>query len=106
MDTWNSIPTAKVVGVNISLMSTEDVRKMGGTRQVTSHSYWDKSKLDTIYDPRMGPSSLTTKCTTCNSFGCVGHFGVIELNRPCYSPLQINTSCWCSSASARAAAGS
>lgn len=67
MDTWNSIPTAKVVGVNISLMSTEDVRKMGGTRQVTSHSYWDKSKLDTIYDPRMGPSSLTTKCTTCNS---------------------------------------
>lgn len=52
-DIYNSIPSASIGGVRIGLMSSDDIRNMGGSRIVTSHSYGEKSKADTIYDPRM-----------------------------------------------------
>lgn len=99
---WKTLPEAKLVGVRISLMSEEDVRREGGNREITSHSYGDKSKTDTIYDTRLGPSSLTVKCDTCSMYGCVGHFGVIDMNRKVFCPLQIKNlvlvlSCICGS---------
>ncbi len=63
-EAWKNLPEANIVGVRIGLMSNEEIRKEGGNREVTSHSYGDKSKTDTIYDPRMGPTSLTVKCDT------------------------------------------
>lgn len=103
-DAWKSLPMTKVVGVRIGLMTDEDVRKEGGNREVTSHGNGDKSKTSTIYDTRMGPTSLTVKCDTCSTFGCVGHFGIIDLKKPHFSPLQIKNlvlilRCICASSS-------
>ena len=40
-----------------------------------------------LADPRLGPSDNKSVCVTCNSHArdCEGHFGHIELARPCYA---------------------
>lgn len=46
----------------------------------------NKQKIGGLADPRLGTIERALKCPTCHSNNdqCTGHFGYLELHRPCY----------------------
>lgn len=75
----------KISKIQFGIMSSEDILKLSVVEIMKSKFPGSNS----LYDSRMGPSSLGDNCITCNSDikDCSGHFGHIKLNEPIVHPL-------------------
>lgn len=75
----------KISKIQFGVMSCEDILKLSVV-EITKSKF---PGANSLYDPRMGPSSLGDSCITCNSDikDCSGHFGHIKFNEPIVHPL-------------------
>lgn len=85
----------EIDNIEFGILSPEDILKMSvvevtKNRLSTNNDY---SKLDTLYDPRLGPMDTNATCITCSlkTKDCSGHFGHIVLNVPVIHPLYYRT---------------
>src|SRR3989344_2784156 len=76
----------QVKSINFSLISPEEIKKIGVTKVVTPELYdVDGYPVDGgLMDLRMGAIDPGVRCRTCGGRlkECPGHFGFIELARP------------------------
>lgn len=84
----NQQHVSKVIDkIDFSLLSPDEIRKLSAARIITADTY-DEDGLSIpsgLMDPRLGTIEPGRRCATCgNRLGeCPGHFGHIELARPC-----------------------
>lgn len=85
--TCKSGKPVRITGVDISLMSPEEIRRMSVV-QVTESIPYEKNlpKAGGVYDHRLGPPDRRLACGTCGNGmeKCNGHIGHMELFYPVY----------------------
>ena len=88
------INAAKIIGVQFSLLSPEEIRKTS-VAQVTSRDTYinDRPVIGGLFDPRMGVLDPGLICPTdgLNYMQTPGYFGHIELARPVFFIQYLNT---------------
>lgn len=77
----------EITSITFGISSAEDIVK-------NSACLIDSSKhsgIGSVYDPRMGPLTITDSCETCfqKVLKCPGHFGHIELIEPIFTPYSL-----------------
>ncbi|EKE39890.1 hypothetical protein ENUP19_0216G0036 [Entamoeba nuttalli] len=86
-----NMETKRVKQIKFTLLSSEQIRKMGVCKitESTSVSSDGKPVLGGLADPRMGPFEKGEECQTCRGTRteCPGHFGYIELTQPVYNAI-------------------
>ncbi len=82
-----NLPVLALKSVELTLMSTQDVRNLSVCHVESA----DLKGLNSINDPRMGPKEQDELCPTCGKgkSQCPGHFSHIELNAKIYHPLAL-----------------
>jgi DNA-directed RNA polymerase II subunit RPB1 len=90
----DDINAAKIIGVQFSLLSPEEIRKTS-VAQVTSRDTYinDRPVIGGLFDPRMGVLDPGLICPTdgLNYMQTPGYFGHIELARPVFFIQYLNT---------------
>lgn len=84
---------SKVVGVQFSIMSAEDIRARSVCEINSTDTYSnDIPKHGGLFDPRLGVVESHKKCVTCGYDNklCPGHFGHIELAKPVFNSVFID----------------
>jgi DNA-directed RNA polymerase III subunit RPC1 len=73
--------------VSFDFMSEEEIKNWSVV-EITSYKF---TGINTLFDPKMGPTNFTDNCTTCgqNSKTCPGHCGRIVLPRKVPHPLRL-----------------
>ncbi len=83
----NVINPSKIIGIQFSLLSPEEIRK-GSVAEITSRETYDgnKPKIGGLFDPRMGVLDPGLICPTdgLDYMQTPGYFGHIELARPVF----------------------
>ena len=84
---YSTAPLRRVKEVQFGLLSPEEIKAMAVVEILYPETYVDnKQKIGGLADPRLGTIERALKCPTCHSNNdqCTGHFGYLELHRPCY----------------------
>lgn len=84
--TGNKIPS-KIIGIQFSILSPDEIRKNSVVEIKTRDTYINnKPVIGGLFDPRMGVSEANTICPTdgYNYINTPGYFGHIELARPVF----------------------
>jgi DNA-directed RNA polymerase II subunit RPB1 len=84
---YSTAPLRRVKEVQFGLLSPEEIKAMAVVEILYPETYVDnKQKIGGLADPRLGTIERALKCPTChcNNDQCTGHFGYLELHRPCY----------------------
>ncbi len=86
---------SKILGIQFSLMSAEEIRK-GSVAEITDRETYttgNKPKIGGLFDPRMGVLERNMICPTdrLNYKDSPGYFGHIELARPVFYVQYIST---------------
>lgn len=83
----NSMNAAKIIGIQFSVLSPEEIRK-GSVAEITSRDTYINNKpvINGLFDPRMGVLEPGLICPTdgLNYMQTPGYFGHINLARPVY----------------------
>ena len=83
----NDINASKIIGLQFSLLSPEEIRR-GSVAQITTRDTYinDRPVIGGLFDPRMGVLDPGLVCPTdgLNYIETPGYFGHIELARPVY----------------------
>ena len=83
----NSMNAAKIIGIQFSVLSPEEIRK-GSVAEITSRDTYINNKpvINGLFDPRMGVLEPGLVCPTdgLNYMQTPGYFGHINLARPVY----------------------
>ena len=86
-DTINKYNSAKILGIQFSILSPEEIRN-GSVCQITSRDTYINNKpvINGLFDPRMGVLEPGLICPTdgLNYMQTPGYFGHIELARPVF----------------------
>ncbi len=82
----------EVCGLQLGILSDNEI-KHNSVAHITSHETYSGSEpiMGGLFDSRLGTLDRSRKCATCfqrNDY-CPGHFGHIELAKPCYNPNYI-----------------
>jgi len=90
----NKIKASKIIGVQFSVLSPNDIRK-GSVAEINSRDTYINNKpvLNGLFDPRMGVIDAGLICPTdgLDYIQTPGYFGHIELARPVFYIQYINT---------------
>jgi DNA-directed RNA polymerase II subunit RPB1 len=85
--TKSSMNTSKIIGIQFSVLSPEEIRK-GSVAEITSRDTYINNKpvINGLFDPRMGVLEPGLVCPTdgLNYMQTPGYFGHINLARPVY----------------------
>ena len=86
----SNVLEVKVNGMQFGLLSPTMIMR-ASVVHVNQKSTSSNPIEGSLFDPRMGPSSRRTLCTTCHEdwSTCPGHFGHIVLDAPVYNVLYI-----------------
>jgi len=90
----DDINAAKIIGVQFSLLSPEEIRKTSVAEITTRDTYInDRPVIGGLFDPRMGVLDPGLICPTdgLNYMQTPGYFGHIELARPVFFIQYLNT---------------
>ena len=86
--------TAKIVGIQFSILSPEEIRR-ASVAEITSRDTYDnnKPKIGGLFDPRMGVLEPGLICPTdgLDYTQTPGYFGHIELAKPVFYIQYLNT---------------
>ena len=86
--------TAKIVGIQFSILSPEEIRR-ASVAEITSRETYDnnKPKIGGLFDPRMGVLEPGLICPTdgLDYTQTPGYFGHIELAKPVFYIQYLNT---------------
>ena len=84
-------PLKRIKSIQFGVLGPEEIQGIATCKLTKSNITFPFN--DTVYDERMGPSDIKSKCTTCCQpiKICPGHFGVIELATPVINPQFIKT---------------
>jgi DNA-directed RNA polymerase II subunit RPB1 len=90
----NNKQTAKIVGIQFSILSPEEIRR-ASVAEITSRDTYDnnKPKIGGLFDPRMGVLEPGLICPTdgLDYTQTPGYFGHIELAKPVFYIQYLNT---------------
>ena len=90
----NKQTPAKIIGIQFSILSPEEIRK-GSVAEITSRDTYINNKpvIGGLFDPRMGVLEPGLICPTdgLDYMNCPGYFGHIELARPVFYHQYLNT---------------
>lgn len=86
------IPYSEITSIQLGILSTEEnIINSNVTVLKSDLLHNNKPEEDGLYDAHMGTTDTSWECETClNSYSsglCPGHFGVMHLNYPVYSPM-------------------
>lgn len=94
MDNMNKSNPSKIIGVQFSILSPEEIRK-GSVAEITSRDTYVNNKpvIGGLFDPRMGVLDSGIICPTDghNFINTPGYFGHIELAKPVFYIQYITT---------------
>jgi DNA-directed RNA polymerase beta' subunit len=80
-------PVSKIIGIQFSIMSPEEILK-GSVAEITNRETYVNNKpvIGGLFDPRMGPIDPGVICPTdgLDYMKCPGYFGHIKLARPVF----------------------
>ena len=80
-------PSKKIIGVQFSMLSPEEIRKNSVVEIVSRDTYINnKPVIGGLFDPRMGPIDSGLVCPTdkLTHIDCPGYFGHVNLARPVF----------------------
>lgn len=82
----NTSNTYDIESISFGLYSPDEIYKMSVCKIDCTKK---NMGYGTVYDPRMGTTSSSQICETCeqNGIKCPGHFGYIDLHKPVVHPL-------------------
>ena len=90
----SSTSPSKIIGIQFSLLSPEEIRK-GSVAQITTRDTYINNKpvINGLFDPRMGVLDPGLICPTdgLDYMKTPGYFGHIELARPVFYIQYLNT---------------
>ena len=90
----NKIKSSKIIGIQFSVLSPQDIRK-GSVAEINTRDTYINNKpvLNGLFDPRMGVIEAGLICPTdgLDYIQTPGYFGHIELARPVFYIQYINT---------------
>ena len=90
----NNIKPSKIIGIQFSLLSADDIRK-SSVAEITSRDTYINNKpvLNGLFDPRMGVLDAGLICPTdgLDYMKTPGYFGHIELAKPVFYIQYLNT---------------
>ena len=90
----NKIKSSKIIGIQFSVLSPQDIRK-GSVAEINTRDTYINNKpvLNGLFDPRMGVIEAGLICPTdgLDYIKTPGYFGHIELARPVFYIQYINT---------------
>ena len=93
-NTMTSSKHSKIVGIQFSLLSPDEIRRMS-VAEITSRDTYDnnKPKIGGLFDPRMGVLEHGLICPTdgLDYINTPGYFGHIELARPVFYAQYVST---------------
>ena len=87
-------PTSKIIGIQFSILSPDEIRKLSVAEITTRDTYINnKPVIGGLFDPRMGVLEPGLICPTDghNYINTPGYFGHIELARPVFYIQFLNT---------------
>ena len=90
----NKQTPAKIIGIQFSILSPEEIRK-GSVAEITTRDTYINNKpvIGGLFDPRMGVLEPGLICPTdgLDYMNTPGYFGHIELARPVFYHQYLNT---------------
>ena len=94
MNTMNRLNPSKIIGVQFSILSPEEIRK-GSVAEITNRDTYVNNKpvIGGLFDPRMGVLDSGIICPTDghNFINTPGYFGHIELAKPVFYIQYLST---------------
>ena len=94
MNTSSNVIPAKIIGIQFSIFSPEEIRKYSVVEVTNKETYVGmKPKIGGLFDPRMGVSEPGMICPTdgMNYIDSPGYFGHVNLSRPVFYIQYIDT---------------
>ena len=93
-DNFPKMKASKIVGIQFSILSPEEIRK-GSVAEITSRDTYINGKpvINGLFDPRMGVLEPGLICPTdgLDYMNTPGYFGHIELSRPVFYIQYLST---------------
>ena len=90
----NNIVPARVVGIQFSLLSADQIRTMSVAEITSKETYINnKPVIGGVFDPRLGVLDPGFICPTdgLDNISCPGYFGHIELAKPVFYIQYLST---------------
>ena len=94
MDNHSNVVPAKIIGIQFSIFSPEEIKKYSVVEVTNKETYVGmKPKIGGLFDPRMGVSEPGMICPTdgMNYIDSPGYFGHVNLSKPVFYIQYIDT---------------
>lgn len=85
----NQLDQGIITKARISLYTVDEMKRIAGNLKITDHG--TGHSYGSLNDPRLGTTTLNTKCDTCYQINCPGHYGYIDFGKiKIINPLYLN----------------